>query len=227
MIDWASNLAAPLLAPLGNRWLHVQGVVERARWVGAIFNETDCSFLVASAYLHDIGYAPLLQRTGFHPLDGAYYLQSLQQDRLVSLVAYHSGAQFEAHLRGLTPELLQFPRKYSAVDDALTYCDMTTNSTGSQVTFEQRIVDIFQRYDETHLVHRAIQQAIPSLWAAVKRTEQELIKQGLLIPKSSVHGMFISHLRGQRISALPELCLYLLKSALLSMSTKGLIILSL
>jgi HD superfamily phosphodiesterase len=76
-----------LLAPLGKRWSHVQGVVERARWVGSIFDETDRSYLIAAAYFHDIGYAPSLQRTGFHPLDGAYYLQSFRQDRLVSLVA--------------------------------------------------------------------------------------------------------------------------------------------
>jgi hypothetical protein len=162
------------------RWSHVQGVVERARWVGSIFDETDRSYLIAAAYLHDIGYAPSLQRTGFHPLDGAYYLQSFQQDRLVSLVAYHSGAQFEAHLRGLTPELLRFPREYSALDDALTYCDMIANSTGSQVTFEQRIADIFQRYDETHIVYKAIQQAVPSLSAAVRRIEQELMKHSTL-----------------------------------------------
>lgn len=180
MIDWASELAALLLTPLGNRWLHVQGVVERARWVGAIFDETDQAFLIAAAYLHDIGYAPSLQKTGFHPFDGAMYLQSLPQDRLASLVAYHSGAQFEAHLRGLTPELLQFPHEYSALDDALTYCDMTTNPIGNQITFEQRIADIFQRYDEEHLVHKAIQQAIPSLTRAVKRTEELLLKRGHL-----------------------------------------------
>jgi HD domain len=180
VIDWASELAASLLAPLGKRWLHIQGVVERARWAGSVFDETDRSYLIAAAYFHDIGYALSLQRTGFHPLDGAYYLQSFQQDRLVSLVAYYSGAQFEAHLHGLTPELLQFTRDYSALDDALTYCDMITNSTGSQVTFEQRIADIFQRYDETHIVHRAIQQAVPSLSAAVRRTEQILMKHGIL-----------------------------------------------
>jgi hypothetical protein len=99
---------------------------------------------------------------------------------LFLLLPYHSGAQFEAHLRGLTPELLQFPREYSAIDDTLTYCDMTTNSIGNHVTFEQRIADIFQRYDEAHLVHRAIQQAVSSLSAAVRRTEQEMLKHGFL-----------------------------------------------
>ena len=31
-VNWAAERAESLLAPLGDRWLHVQGVVERARW---------------------------------------------------------------------------------------------------------------------------------------------------------------------------------------------------
>ena len=34
------------------------------------------AFLVASAWLHDIGYAAGLQETGFHPVDGARHLRS-------------------------------------------------------------------------------------------------------------------------------------------------------
>ncbi len=34
-----------------------------------------CRRLVAAAYLHDIGYAPELAITGFHPLDGARHLR--------------------------------------------------------------------------------------------------------------------------------------------------------
>ncbi len=71
LIQWAAECAAFLLSPLGNRWLHVQGVVERARQVGEAFNEDDRCCLIAAAYLHDIGYAPALKQTGFHPIDGA------------------------------------------------------------------------------------------------------------------------------------------------------------
>src|SRR5437762_401881 len=113
--EWAKDQSALFISVLGNRWLHVQGVVKRAYQISAIFNEDDHMILIAAAYLHDIGYAPALQKTGFHPLDGAYYLQEHDQERLASLVAYHSGAQFEAHLRGLTPALLTFPHEHSAV----------------------------------------------------------------------------------------------------------------
>ena len=95
-IEWASKQAASLLSPLGDRWLHTKGVVARAQQIGGAFDEADRFLLIAAAYLHDIGYAPPLQKTGFHPLDGAYYLLSLGQNRLASLVAYHSEAQYEA-----------------------------------------------------------------------------------------------------------------------------------
>ncbi len=68
-------------------------------------------FLIAAAYLHDIGYAPSLKKTGFHPLDGAnYVLQALGNRLLASLVAYHSEAQFEAELRGYDQALHDIPR---------------------------------------------------------------------------------------------------------------------
>src|SRR5438034_11350805 len=104
LIDWAYKQSSSLLSPLGKRWPHVQGVVERSRHIGKIFDEDDQAYLIASAYLHDIGYAPSLQQTGFHPIDGARYLQSHNQDRLASLTAYHSGAQFEAALRGISTQ---------------------------------------------------------------------------------------------------------------------------
>ena len=37
-VTWAAECAESLLAPLGDRWLHVQGVVERACWVGEMFD---------------------------------------------------------------------------------------------------------------------------------------------------------------------------------------------
>lgn len=174
LVRWASKEAETLLAPLGNRWKHVQGVVRQAYAIGHIFTNEDRTYLIASAYLHDIGYAPALQNTGFHPIDGAAYLKSHHQHRLASLVAYHSEAQFEARLRGFTKELQQFPREYSLVADALTFCDMTTNSIGERVSFQERLRDIFNRYDETHIVSQSINQAVPTLGIAVANIQQKL-----------------------------------------------------
>ncbi|MFI9342362.1 HD domain-containing protein [Streptomyces sp. NPDC052773] len=73
----AAELAESLLPPLGNRWLHTQAVAARAREASAAVSEADRDLLVAAAWLHDIGYAPELRDTGFHPLDGARHLESL------------------------------------------------------------------------------------------------------------------------------------------------------
>jgi hypothetical protein len=176
LIEWASEQAAFFLAPLGNRWQHVQGVAERAYQIGELFNENDRSYLIAAAYLHDIGYAPSLKKTGFHPLDGAYYVQSYGQDRLTSLVAYHSEAQCEAQLRGLSSELAHFLCEHSAVADALTFCDLTTNSVGQRVTFGERVTDILSRYGESDIVTQALRQAMPAWTHAIEQTEQALYK---------------------------------------------------
>ena len=176
LVQWAEEQASTLLSPLGNRWLHVQGVAEKARSVSKAFNENDGTYLIAAAYLHDIGYAPSLKRTGFHPLDGACYLQSCGQGRLASLVAHHSEAQFEAHLRGLLSELDTFPRQCSPLSDALTYCDITTSPIGQDITFQERIADIFSRYGDADIVSQAIHQAVPSLSLAVERTQRKLDK---------------------------------------------------
>ena len=113
--------------------------------------------------------------TGFHPIDGAYYLLSHNQTRLASLVAYHSEAQFEAQLRGLATQLNNIPCEHSVLADALTYCDMITGPTGLHISFEERLEDIFLRYGESHIVNRAIHEAIPSLTRAVKRTQNTLL----------------------------------------------------
>jgi hypothetical protein len=57
-------------------------------------------YLVAVAWLHDIGYAPVLQHTGLHQLDGARWLRSLEYERLARIVAHHSEAGFELTLLG-------------------------------------------------------------------------------------------------------------------------------
>ena len=89
LVEWAEEQASTLLSPLGNRWLHVQGVAEKARSVSKAFNKNDGVYLIAAAYLHDIGYAPSLKKTDFHPLDGACYLQFCGQSRFGSVVCNH------------------------------------------------------------------------------------------------------------------------------------------
>ncbi|MEN8907978.1 MAG: HD domain-containing protein, partial [Clostridiales bacterium] len=139
IIKWSQQEADKLLKDLPIRLKHVKGVVKQAYRVGQIFNENEKNILIETAYLHDIGYAVSLNKTGFHPLDGAVFIKNNGLDRVASLVAYHTGALFEARLRNLEDELVKFEKEDSLLADALNYCDMTTSSTGELITFEERI----------------------------------------------------------------------------------------
>ena len=81
-VAWARAQAEQFMSPLGRRWAHVQAVAARA--ASLPFGGADRELLVAAAYLHDIGYAPELAATGFHPLDGARHLRSLGDEDLGS-----------------------------------------------------------------------------------------------------------------------------------------------
>jgi hypothetical protein len=154
--------------------MHVQAVADEARRVASILPAQDGDLLVAAAYLHDIGYAASLNQLGFHPLDGARFLRAQGQERLACLVAYHSGARFEAEERGLVGELAAFPAEDGPVMDALTFADMTIGPAGQPMTLDERISEIRRRYPPNDPVHRAIVRARPLLRAAVARTRARL-----------------------------------------------------
>src|SRR5436305_14553966 len=90
----AEHVAQTLLQDsLPRRWTHVQGVAAQARSLAPVLG-ADADLLEAAAWLHDIGYAPSLVTTGFHPLDGARYLRDAQHAdaMLCRLVAHPSCA---------------------------------------------------------------------------------------------------------------------------------------
>ncbi len=172
--SWAEQQAAALLADLGDRWKHVQGVAAQARRASAVLTAEDRPFLIAAAWLHDIGYAPSLDKLGFHPVDGARYVRQQGQQRLAALVAHHSGARFEAEERGLVDTLAEFQPENGPVLDALTYADMTTGPAGQRMLLEERIAEILDRYPPDDPVHRANRRSRPVLQAAVDRTLERL-----------------------------------------------------
>jgi HD domain len=175
--DWAEELARKHLEiPLSRRWDHVQGVAARARSLIPILGE-HADLLEAAAWLHDIGYAPELVETGFHPLDGARYLRDVHgADRvLCSLIAHHSCAVIEAEERGLAGELRrEFPFASMLLNDALAYCDLTTDPSGNLVTVHDRLSEIRERYGPDSPVTRFTRKAEPSLLASVTRTDNLL-----------------------------------------------------
>jgi hypothetical protein len=134
----------------------------------------DAELLLAAAYLHDVGYAPELVKTGFHAVDGARFVRDGDHGRLAGLVAYHSGAQAEAAERGLEAALSDFEDERSAVSRALTYCDLTTDSGGHRVDPESRLAEIRGRYGLASPEAQALAHSGPGLLDDVRAVEAML-----------------------------------------------------
>jgi putative nucleotidyltransferase with HDIG domain len=135
---------------LPRRWEHVRGVAGTAERVVASLPLRG-EALVAAAWLHDIGYAPDIAETGFHPLDGARHLAVRGvPERVVNLVARHCYAILEAELRGIDDLLAVFPDECGALRDALWYCDLTPSPDGEPVSARNRIAEIKGRYGPGH-----------------------------------------------------------------------------
>ena len=171
MVTWAAAESRRLLLPIPKRWAHVSGVVRQAARVASTLPASERSWLVAAAYLHDIGWAPVLIDTGFHPLDGARWLREQGRERLAGLVAHHSGAEYEAELRGLAAELRDFTNEASDVSECLTYSDIKTGADGSCVTLDQRHADVVKRYGANDPVTLAMERSLPSFRAIVRNVE--------------------------------------------------------
>ncbi|MFD4143656.1 HD domain-containing protein [Streptomyces sp. NPDC058572] len=181
MVGWARRVAeADLGDALPRRWAHSQGVAARATEVRRILGK-NADLLTAAAVLHDVGYAPRLAVTGFHPLDGARFLREEHgaDERLVRLVANHSFALLEAEERGLREELAaEFPLlEEPLLVDALVYCDMTTTPDGRRTTARERVAEILGRYGAESIVGQFIRRAAPEIFAAVERVEAALAAQ--------------------------------------------------
>lgn len=177
LVAEAAALAERFVAPLGRRWAHVQSVARRAGELAVAVPQAERDLLVAAAWLHDIGYAPDIARSRFHPLDGARYLRDHGWPaQVVALVAHHSGARFEARERGLTQQLAEFPFEDSASLDALASADLTTGPAGETLTYDERIAEILSRYPEDDPVHKTWRTAGPILAEAVRRTNERLAR---------------------------------------------------
>lgn len=172
-LDSAPQLAASLLGTDSRRFRHTVGVASAAHAAAPAVPEDVVELLVAAAWLHDIGYAEAVADTGFHPLDGARYLERIgAPQRLCRLVAHHTGSPVEARVRGLLDELTgEFPAEQSPTADALTYADMTTGPDGTPISAVERVSEILVRYPHEHVVHSSITMAAPLLLSTVARVE--------------------------------------------------------
>lgn len=180
----ARELAERVLAPLPLRLAHTAGVARRAALLGVRLADPggtadpdalDPDLLLAAAWLHDLGYAPSLQVTGFHPLDGARYLDGLGWATPLSpLVAHHSGARFVAAARGLAGAMREYPFEESPLTDALTFADQTVGQAGQPMTVQERIDDALRRHAGDPVRLRAHALRGPYLLAVASRVTARL-----------------------------------------------------
>jgi hypothetical protein len=96
-------------------------------------------------------------------------------ERIVSLVAYHSCAHIEADVRGLGEILsAEFLPGDPLASDALCYCDMTTGPDGQLMQAAARLVEIRGRYGPDHVVTQFVERAAPEILTIVGRFEELL-----------------------------------------------------
>lgn len=177
LIEAQSFAEAQLAESLPRRWNHVQAVGQKAGDVAPLLlTATDAVVVEAAAWLHDIGYAPDLAISGFHPLDGARWLRQVGVDnRIVCLVAHHSCAVVEAEERGILATLQsEFANEQSKLTEILLYADMTTGPDGRTLKVEERLGEIESRYGPDDLITRFIRKARHNIIDTVHRVEVEI-----------------------------------------------------
>nr|WP_240897862.1 HD domain-containing protein [Kineococcus vitellinus] len=180
MAGRAQQLAEHLLADDPRRWAHTRAVAVRAAEAAGSLPPAQRPVLLAAAWLHDIGYAPALRDTGFHPLDGGRHLRAHGwPDTVVCLVAHHSGATHVARARGLEAELTDLRcaepvpgSDAEALSDALTWADQTVGPGGEPLSLSERLADVLDRHGPDSPNARSHATREPYLRAAVARTER-------------------------------------------------------
>lgn len=170
------QVATRLLGDVGTRLPHTCSVARQAGTVSDLLPDRWSHVIVDAAWLHDIGYSPAVSSTGLHPLDGARWLrdQGFSEDTC-SLVAWHTGAIYEARERGLEDELLaEFEPPMPAALDALTWADLTSSPSGDLVSPKNRLDEILGRYEQGSAVWLAITAGLEDLLGSTERIQQLL-----------------------------------------------------
>lgn len=161
----ASDTATQLLIGVGTRVAHSRAVAGQAIIVAPLLDTPWTSALIDAAWLHDVGYAPAVVDTGFHPLDGARYLRDRGwPSEVCRLVAWHTGAVVEAEMRGLHAVLAdEFASPPSEPAAALVWADLTSSPAGEKCSAEERLAEILDRYPPDSVVHQTVAASRESL----------------------------------------------------------------
>lgn len=173
-VEECRAVAFELVGDMHPRWEHLSAVGELAERLAERHPQVSMR-VVQAAWLHDIGYASPIAHLGFHPVDGADYLVSRNAPEGVpELVAFHTGASFEAEERALIKELKAFTPPDDHELDLLTMCDLGVSPSGEHVLDVRRVEEILSRYDPEDPVFRAVTRSRASLLEASRAGKQRL-----------------------------------------------------
>lgn len=171
----ARSLAGQILGALPERLAHSEAVAARADELAVTVPSASVDAVIAAAWLHDLGYAPTLKVSGFHPLDGAWFLRRAGWPNMVcALVAHHSGSRFLARVQGLELQLAEFDFEESPESDAITVADNTAGPNGTLMTIEQRLRDKARRHGPDSPNARANPERDDYIRAAGQRVQHRL-----------------------------------------------------
>ena len=161
-LQQARDLATEILGDQGTRLAHVLTAGRVAHTVGStlaaagLLDRADSHLLEVAATVHDIGYAPKLRTTGFHPLDGGLHILGLGWSaRLANLVANRSCALITAPPAVRAELSSRFPAEPGLLPDALAFSDMHSSPTGDVISTEDRLADVAIRHPDARQEHRA------------------------------------------------------------------------
>ncbi|KUF10816.1 HD domain-containing protein [Pseudoponticoccus marisrubri] len=156
------------LFPAGaDRLAHIRRVMQTARALEA--RRCFGGRLVLAAAYHDIGYAPSLVVTGFHPVDGALVARRDGLDtEIVDAVLHHSGAR--ALAQRSRPDLVAHYGPVcrmmdTALSRALTFCDLRSGPRGERLSQSERLAEIAVRHAGNAALLAAMEEARPDFMA--------------------------------------------------------------
>lgn len=148
VVTRARALAADVLRDDSSAYEHASRTARLAASLGQRAATARAHEVTAAAWLHDIGYAPRLRRTGFHPLDGALFLMNDGwPERIVRLVAHHSLAVLEAPFYGVGHHFGVIEPVTGVDADILTTADLLGGAGDTPPSLVQRL-DAMRSADE-------------------------------------------------------------------------------
>jgi hypothetical protein len=180
----AQTLAHSLLSDDPKRLAHVRGAALISSMAAGALQFANPDAVTAAAWLHDIGYASSVARTGFHPLDGALFLaREGWPHSVVLLVAHHSHAAVLAPYYRVHHHMALLDHLPGDADDIITFSDLRAGVNGLGADPKERVEDMRLRHFDHAFVpedvreqrYRMLLTAAARVNAAVNRASRSEI----------------------------------------------------